>query len=250
MNMITRYVCAFLLAVLCAGCSSDVEVEQNAVMHTYRMLFDGGIVPYEASRAAVDVSVGEEMLIGFSDGSYGTARQIAAGTWSLSYAGNPKNMNGRCNVYWFEGATNNSSAGTSEIRYPLSYANPVYQGNGSCAIDNDGNIVITATLSPLFARVRFVGESGTTLNVQGVQHAQSFSTIHSFSYTDDGINLTVGSNGSTDYIYYHQPSSDVLTLTVNGKNTYTIANPLRKDAASGFIDVPTGSSHQGWTEIN
>lgn len=236
-----------MLIALVACSNENNECVHFDKMHTVRMYFDGGLSTYAdaASRAVLNLPDGAEFYVKFSSAASGSAvYHKSENEWSLTYNGNLASGSGTCSLYYIEQPKSVSGTIVS-----LSSNSVVYGcTNGSYTISSDGSITVTATLNPLLSRVRFAGTSGMQITVSGMKRYTTFD-LGSYSFgkeMTDNVSVTVGTDGFSPYLYYAEPYGQDLTV-VNGSNTFATDNPLKAGGTTGYITVPTKSTHSGWS---
>ena len=122
---------------------------------------------------------------------------------------------------------------------------------------------VKGTLEPVFWRMRFNGNNGTTITMPASDNEIVYCSTFKWSVTDGAsmlrsakdVSLTV-SNGYTPYVYgefKNKNSANKITVK-NGNDTYTrnftASNlPVGK---SGYFTIPTSSNYSsnGWTKVN
>lgn len=251
-----------LLAFMCLGigaCSNDNEPEMNqekSETHTIPMEFIGNVVNYDSqtgpshvpSRAATSSwSNGDKIYLTFYSGTNkisGEATYSSSG-WSVSFDGNLATGSSlKCEARYFVNATFQSSSLVS-----LNANSEIYEDlNGKYTYSN-GSLTVQATLSPKTGRLRFKGASGTKIYLTGISAYTTFSPgTNAFSSSNAMITATVASSGYTPYIYGAFASSD-RNIGLIGSNfafTRTCTSEVLKAGASGYMAIPSESSHNNW----
>lgn len=242
----------FVASFFAACTKENDEVPEAAVngTHTIAMQFEGSIDGFDSAitRATTTFANGTTMYIVFSNNSSevkGTAvYNSSSKTWNLTYNGTLTNIsNATCSVYYFTDPTSS----TSERLY-LNSSSAYYYGDIKYT-KTSSSITITGTLQPNVSRVRFKGTSGKSIVVGGYETLIDFyKSGYSVYISSKDITLTVQSSGYTPYIYYTGCDNSI-SVTSEGttyslETTETMQNRYGK---SGYLTIPTSSSHGGWT---
>lgn len=250
-------------AVLCFGlgaCSNDNEPEMNqekSETHTIPMEFVGDIVGFDSqsgpshapSRATTSSwSSGDKIYLTFYNGTNkvsGEATYSSSSGWSVSFDGNlATGSNLKCEARYFVNATFQSSSLVS-----LNANSEIYEDlNGKYAYSS-GSLTVQATLSPKTGRLRFKGSSGAKIYLTGISCYTTFSPgTNAFTSSNAMITTTVASSGYTPYIYGSFANTD-RNIGLIGSNfafTRTCSSEVLKTAASGYMAIPSESSHNNW----
>ena len=248
------------------SCSSDdtmIQKEEltDETVKNCSMAFNGQVLPFDinatgraSTRAASsDWTDGTNLYILFKTTSasvIGTASYNASRGWSISYTGTlPSSQAGKCEVYYFEN-TSGSNYSTIQIGdESIVYADKegFYEYNQST-----NTCLVNSTLSPAVSRIRFKGDNGTKITLSGISRYTSYSISDGkISKSDSEVNLSIGSTGYTPYVYgFFGENSNRELSVVNGDYIYTTqcGNGVFALGESGYMNVPTETSHSGWTE--
>lgn len=255
----------FLFAIACSNaCTSEID-DTNGVddmnSHTCTMLLDGGRMEFDSgineSRAVgSNWSNGDVLYIVFTRANgtttYGTATFRASnGTWDVTYNESlARDKSTTCKVYYFEGKEDL----TSEI-IALDPTDAVYADEtAKYSFPSGGVLTVTATLKPLTSRIRFKGSSGMQLTICGISNYKSYSKSSGLQplSKNSAITISVNSNGYTPYLYgvFESQTSPGISIAYNN-NSYTADcsnTSILQVGRSGWMNVPTISSHNGWIE--
>ena len=236
--------------------SSKTQADKDG-LHTITMKLVGGCEQYDAKgqgRAAGETSVvwadGAKLYLQFSNGdklvSGNATYSEATDSWIVSYYGSLA-ARATCQAYYFD----NTTAGNGEV-VQLSANSAIYEdANGAYVYDGE-NLSVRANLKPKTGRMRFTGTKGTALVLTGITHYASYDpATNTFFTTVAPVNTTVDeTSGYTSYIYgyFTDEESPSLCLVANGSEAYTMACPstMYLTGESGYLDVPTEDSHNGW----
>lgn len=238
--------------------SSKTQADKDG-LHTITMKLVGGCEQYDAkgqSRAAGETSVswadGAKLYLQFSNGdklvSGNATYSEATGAWTVSYYGIlATDASATCQAYYFD----NTTAGNGEV-VQLSANSAIYEdANGTYVYDGE-NLTVRANLKPKTGRMRFTGIKGTALALTGITYYANYDpSTNLFSTSAAAVNTTIDkTSGYTPYIYgyFTDAESPSLGLVANGSEAYTMACPstMYQTGESGYLDVPTEGSHNGW----
>lgn len=253
-----------LLSFACvASCANDTLEEEcltsdivNSEVHTQSIQISFGKPVFDDSvntRSVVseEWKDGDVLYLRFqTDESYIQGKavyNINTNNWTVTYIGDlPIEKECPLQVWYFDGETSeesdyvNLSAETS----------PYFDNDGFYLYNNDKELTCVACLKPASGRVRFVGNSGTKITIEG---------LCTFAYnTKDGIlsyrpttsiGLTVLPTGSTPYIYVTQNDREEELCISDSQNDFCMTMDetfLKNNGSSGYINIPTSSKHDGW----
>lgn len=267
MKHVQYFTKGLLMAGFClalGACSNDdlLDLEQNktqdeSTTHTIAMEFIGDVVGFDQQSNAPKVQTratssswtnGDKIYITFYNGSNivpGEATYSSSSGWSVSYDGNlGTGSNLKCEARYFVNATFSSSSLVS-----LNSNSEIYEDVNATYTYNNGSLTVTASLTPKTGRIRFTGTSGAKIYTTGISVYTTFApAINQFSTSNAMITSTVGSNGSTPYIYGTFSDSD-RNLGLVGSNfayTRTCTSDMLKVGESGYMAIPSESSHNNW----
>lgn len=235
------YLMMLILPLLCS-CSS--EEETSRLSRTRTMVFDGVICGFEpATRAAAVLTFNEGDVMYLELGGIKAKAEYSGGKWTIDV---PESLSdgasGTCTAYYIE---DGSLSGTS---VSLSTSSVIYKGTGTFS-NTTTELRVSASVSPLTARVHFRGAVGTQITVTGMQIYSAFNTsTYVISSSTSAKSLTVQSDGYTPYVYALLSADRVLKIQ-NGAYTYssTFGSSVMRVGSSGYIDIPTQASHDKWT---
>ena len=221
------------------------------------MEFVGDVVGFDQQSNGVKVQTrtttsswtnGDKIYITFYNGSNivpGEATYNSSSGWSVSYDGNlATGSNLKCEARYFVNATFSSSSLVS-----LNSNTEIYEDlNGTYAYNN-GSLTVQASLTPKTGRIRFTGTSGAKIYTTGISVYTTYApAINQFSTSSAMITSTVASNGSTSYIYGTFSDSDRNIGLVGSDFAYTrtCTSDMLKVGESGYMAIPSESSHNNW----
>lgn len=246
-----------------SSCSSDENMsstmqESKDGLHTVTMKLVGEREDYDAtskSRAdesAVQWTDGDKLYLQFTvEGKLVSGNATYSATnnaWTVSYYGSiTSGASTKCQAYYFEGASETNGV------IALSDRNPIYEdANGSYLYDGE-TLTVKANLKPKTGRMRFAGQKGTPVILLGISHYTTYDvSTNSFSAKTTAVKDTVdATTGYTPYIYGYFSDSETpdIKMVINSEEGYTMKCPtsMYKAGESGYLDIPTAASHNGWS---
>ena len=248
-----------MVAGVCA-CTTDafegVQEEPEApVFYTYSMHLKGTIEDYgKGTRAGYQWNDGSKLYVQFfenGDRISGTATfNLADDAWTVKTS---KALtapdDAYCETYFF---VDPSAALSSTVSFDLetiAYADK----NGTYTLEEDDAIAVTASLSPLTGRIRFVGTPGEKYSISGLMTYAGYSTgNNSFTTLARKLSVDIGDNGSSDYYYALFEDERRLVIHGEGKAAYmrTFAEDVLAAGSSGFVTLPMGEDLGKWILVN
>lgn len=263
MKYFSNTLMGLFVAMLCFGlgaCSNDNEPEMNqekSETHTIPMEFVGDIVGFDSqsgpshapSRATTSSwSSGDKIYLTFYNGTNkvsGEATYSSSSGWSVSFDGNlATGSNLKCEARYFANATFQSSSLVS-----LNANSEIYEDLNGKYTYSSGSLTVQATLSPKTGRLRFKGSSGAKIYLTGISAYSTFSPGNNkYSTSNAMITTTVGSSGYTPYIYgtFADVDRNIGLIGSNFAFTRTCSSEVLKAASSGYMAIPSESSHNSW----
>lgn len=240
------------------SCSSDEifeELEQmgeNKEAKTCELVLNVEKVFYDdksGTRSVSEWSNGDKIYLTFSTGSettYGDAI-YNGGSWSVNYYGSlTKGVASLCTAVYFDNPKFESSSVVQ-----LNEGTGIYEDVNGQYIYNNGTLSVTATLSPKTGRLRFAGNSSDSITVYGISHYTSYDVSNGRYTSSIGALKTKVDSGYTPYIYgafsdSEQPRLNIITSTSG--YTRLLPTSVFTKGESGYMNVPTISSHNGWQQ--
>ena len=248
-----------MVAGVCA-CTTDafegVQEEPEApVFYTYSMHLKGTIEDYgKGTRAGYQWNDGSKLYVQFfenGDRISGTATfNLADDMWTVKTS---KALtapdDAHCEAYYF---VNPSAALSTTVTLDLksiTYADKA----GKYILEEDDAIAVTATLSPLTGRIRFVGTPGAEYTISGLMTYTGYSVnTNAFTHSSRKLTVKIDDNGSSDYFYALFEDARQLVIYGEGKSAYsrTFADHVLTAGNSGFVTLPMGDDLGKWTLVN
>ena len=250
-------------ALLFAACSSEVEEltprdDDGRTLHTAVMRFEGTIEHFDdsATRATTaDWDDGATIYI-----QYQTSNGLVDGTavysqskdeWTVNYYGTiTKGQQAKCEAYYFE-----KPASTAMTSVSLNAQSAVFVDNQATYLYEDGTVTLRAHLKPQTGRLRFRGTAGYQFSFSGLKWYSGYNiSSNTLSQQAGSLTLTVGTDGYTPYVYGVFADAATRQLTVNSSDgnyifTKKFDSSVLASTKSGYINVPTVESRNGWQTI-
>lgn len=253
------YTAIVLSACILSSCSEKIEdqfVDENpleSATKTCAMTFDGGVVGYDqgngTTRAtSTDWVDGDKLYITFYNEDVkvpGIATYSVAQGWNVSYDGDLAYGTGlQCEARYFVNTTF-----ANESLVSLNTETEIYEAIDG-TYDYDGTTLsVQALMTPKTGRIRFTGTPGEEIHLTGIATFTIYSpATNTFSNTKSMITTTVGETGYTPYIYGALSESNRKLSLVGSDFAYTRAcgEEVLKVGDSGYMAIPTESSHNNW----
>ncbi len=239
------------------SCDSEiVEEQEQETWNTCKLVFDASKESFddETRTTAYEWKDGEFVYLLFSNGvrpiSGKAVYKASSKEWTLEYFGSlSETSSARCKACDIKGNH------TSTEEFATLSPNAALYLDTLATYSKSGNIVkVTANLKPQTGRLRFKGKAGSQFNVAGLRFYSSYSFETSETeYEDTTFSCTIGEDGYSPYIYAVMPAKHRLLRVFNSDTIFVTkcADNVLADGKSGYMDVPTESSHYGWeTWIN
>lgn len=247
--------------MLLTGCSTEIEEQvpsgnEEGMVHTVTMRLDGEIQHFDDDTRSVssDWDNNAKLYIQYQTSS-GKVSGVAtynksSDEWTVSYYGSiTSNVKTACEVYYFENPsyTNVSSVG-------LNARKPVYFDTQASYLYKEGVVYLKTLLRPKTGRIRFHGTPGYKFTFAGLKCFTEYNISENRILSETiAQNITVGNDGYTPYIYATFVDDTNCQITVYDAETdyyYQRSfdnNSVLTPTKSGYIDVPTLQSRNGWT---
>ena len=158
---------------------------------------------------------------------------------------------GVCELYYFYGAAGMKDTNVTMTENTACY----YTTNATYLHPSETSITINASLGRKTWRLRFKGTSGTKISLPGanteIKYCSAFNgQTGKFTDSQKDIELTVGNNGYTPYIYgtFINSSGDNTITVVNGNSGFAkkLSSTNLGIGESAYLTIPTDNSHSGW----
>ena len=249
---------AAVLPVIMTACTDADERVQPSAPQPYRMILDASFRHYDgvATRAeGYTFQNGDKVHLLFQQAaasvSGSAVYEAASGTWLITPSQTLEETDdGSCRIAFFidEGQTSGDAVALTQQTRIYTDVEATYQVI-------DGLLNVQATLSPALGRIRFHGTAGQKCTVAGLSFAGSFNLkTHTFSLSPSKFTATCEADGYTSYFYgaFTDPDTPQLTfvLTAESGLRRELAAGVMQPGTSGYVNIPTADSHEGWTLVN
>lgn len=247
--------------MLLTGCSTEIEEQipsgnGEGMVHTVTMRLDGEIQHFDDNTRSVssDWENNTKLYIQYQTSS-GKVSGVAtynksSDEWTVSYYGSiTSNVKTACEVYYFE-----NTKETTLSTVTLNEISAVYFDSQATYIYKEGIVYLKTKLKPKTGRLRFHGTPGSKFSFSGLKWFAEYNITDNKLYmTSEICTLPVNNDGFTPYVYASFSGEEDCRLTVydsNGKYIYQRSfdnSSALIPTKSGYIDVPTLQSRNGWT---
>lgn len=265
-----KYLSAISLCAILAACSNDdvsdfhqtpeaspdtVTASPTATRHTAQMKFVGDVDRYDQKHkltkaAASAWADGDKIYLTLYNGDTkipGEATYDAAKGWSINYNGElATGAKLKCEARHFVDQVAIDPQFVTLNAHTQIYVDSVAQ------YDFDGSeLVVRGNLKPATGRIRFKGTAGAKILITGITYYTTFiSATPSFDTSAELINLTVGTDGYTPYIYGYYTDSKERTIGLIEEDNAFIRKKCKEDmlaiGGSAYMTIPTDESHGAW----
>lgn len=243
-----------------SACSTDLsermqEEPAEEFCYTYSMRLNSSFEDYgNGTRAAHSWNDGSKLYLQFFEGTSritGTATfNLVEDAWAVSTSKPLTALDGAyCEVYYFVNPSAALSTTVSMDLKTVTYGDK----SGSYILEEDDAIAVTASLSPLTGRIRFVGTPGTTYTVSGLSTYTNYSaSTNTFTPSSRKLSVAIGEEGSSDYYYALFENESRLVVNGEGKSAYlrTFADHVLTAGSSGFVTLPSAEELGAWALVN
>ena len=235
---------------------SDDAVRQGYVAE---MKFESGVPSFgeqtEETRAYTDAwADGARLYLQFYNGSArvdGMAEYSAStNSWTVNYYGTiTKGQQAKCEVYYFE------NAGTATYEsVTLTPETAVFADKSATYLYEAGEVTLTAQLAAQTGRLRWKGSASQEFTFTGLTCHTKYDILHNTLSTQaQEITQTISSSGSSPYVYGSFTSEAKLIVESDGDDEVafikTFDTAVLAKGKSGYINVPTMASRNGWTLV-
>ena len=216
-----------LLAFSLQACQEDQFAEGGR-----RLILDGGLQGFESVTRAgeedLGIANGAKLYLDFDGQKTFASYNSATQQWKLNAL--PIGDSGGVRAAIF--LTSSQSGGAIAMYGEGSYTN------------SETATTVTASIKPVTARLRFRGTAGALVKVSGLTYYTSISTTNlTFTTSTNSINLAVGNDGYTPYVYVLFAGEPTMTITYDGRSfTKQYATDILQPGRSGCINLDTGEA--------
>lgn len=124
-------------------------------------------------------------------------------------------------------------------------------GNVGCEKTNT-YVKMTALLRPMLGRLRFSNPAPRAFAVSGIEHCykMKFADL-GFETSETPVDCNIGEDGYSRYVYGSMPATSraIYVAYDNQLYTATFGERILDSGKSGYIELPSESSHSGWDFI-
>ena len=250
-----RFTVFVFVLILSSACVQQLPPVEDAGSHSVRLVLDGGVEPYEADNtkaaSALTWKAGDVIYVR-TETSAGVNTSYAEygsdGAWTFNYTGALRTAS-KVQCYYFEKP---KSTGVDQVT--LSYTSAIYEDNAATmTVADDGTVTLSTYLKPKTGRISFHGNS-KAITVSGLSWYSSFS-LKDFTFTESvNANVKTFTASATNYFYgfFAEENTERDLYVTNEKIVFkrSFGTNVLRAGASGYVDVPTHESFDGWTVTN
>jgi len=257
-NCLFAFLSALLLLAACTG--DEAPAPHSGAAGLLRLRFEGHRADFgPLTRAATEWTPGEQVYLLFT---VGTEQVTALAVYHTPDVSDPTDtgwlvypdagltpslLAPTCQAFCFRDATLQKMQVEMDTR-SIAYG----QRAATCFYDDDGALVVQATMSPQTARVRFRGTPGMAFAVDGLSFLTGFdAATATLAAQSRRLSATVGADGYTPYYYVllTDATERRLTLLLPGIGTATrvMESSTLQPASTGYITLPTVDAPGKWT---
>lgn len=241
------------------SCSQEEvgEAEGDSSVHTYTMRLNTSFKEFgQATRADYSWADGSKLYLQFfENGSRitGTATfDLETDAWTVTTSKAVTAPEGaHCEAYYF---LNPSVALSSTVSLDLETV--TYADKNGIYILEEGEedvVAVTAVLSPLTGRIRFVGVPEKEYTVSGLATYTSYSLgTNTFVESSRKLSVSMDDEGSSEYFYALFEGDPQLVVGGEGKAAYlrTFGDYVLEAGSSGFVTFPSVEALGAWALVN
>ena len=256
-------VLAAAFALVTFSCSEDEQMETVSSDASEReacvaeMKFESGVPVFGEqagdTRAYTDVwENGARLYLQFYNG---TSRvdglavySSATDSWTVNYYGTiVKGQEATCEVYYFE------NAGTADYEsVTLTPETAVFADKAGTYLYEGSTVTVSAQLAAQTGRLRWKGTASQEFSFSGLTCYTGYSILNN-TFTTQALDITqtVSADGYSPYIYGSFADEAQLTVESDGEVAFrkTFDASVLGKGKSGYINVPTMESRNGWTLV-
>lgn len=251
----------YTLSIMCLltspGCSSQDDyfdiADSTVDTQTCQLILTASKVDFDVenqSRSTSSWENGDKIYLTFevsTGNAYGTAT-YDNGIWNFDYHGQlKKNILSKCSAVYFDQQLEEKS---SEITLNETVA--IFQDIDASYIYKDGNLYVTASLTPKTGRIRFLTENDNRYAaIHGISHYQSYNTKSGeFITTNDAIKIQFDTqSGFSPYIYgffSNHTEPRIIIFKAAAAFTRKCSTEFFNAGQSGYMVVPSETKLQNW----
>lgn len=236
-------------------------VTDESGMHYYKLTLNCDVPSYDdegITRSAIYTwDNAATLIIRFKSGSKyydGIATYRSSdNTWTIQTYGTLPVITGEgtCEVYYFYGDLRISGTNVTLSEKSACY----FTTTATYAHPSETELAVNAFMDRKTWRLRFKGSSGTKISLPGDNNdIKYFSYFNgqtgAFTESQKDVELTVGSDGYTPYIYgtfVKSTGENTITVT-NGNSGFAkkLSSTNLGIGESAYLTIPTDNSHSGW----
>lgn len=239
-------------------------VTDESGMHYYKLILNCDVPSYDdegITRSAIYTwDNAATLIIRFKSGSKyydGIATYSSSdNTWTIQTYGTLPVITGEgtCEVYYFYGDLRISGTNVTLSEKSACY----FTTTATYAHPSETVLAVNAFMDRKTWRLRFKGSSGTKISLPGDNNdIKYFSYFNgqtgAFTESQKDVELTVGSDGYTPYIYgtFVKSTGENTITVINGNSGFAkqLSSTNLGVGESAYLTIPTENSHSGWDPL-
>lgn len=256
-NLFFNFASVTFCAMMLVGCDSEDVLSEIATgtnpneMHTCKLNLNITKDEYDATpsrSSSTTWNEGDKIYLTFTVGSTTTTGSAVYNdsTWTINYYGSlTKNAETKCTAVYFE-----NPGYTTDNFVKMTEKTAIYEDLNGKYIFNDSILSVVASLSPKTGRIRFKGNENDSIYIHGLTYYTTYNvSTCEFTKTTSLLKAKADSTTYSEYIYAElndtvNPRFNIVTPTSG--YTRVLTNSILKKGESGYMDIPTKESHNGW----
>lgn len=261
MKTILNNIICFLLAVIPAlfmcSCSEFGDQSIAVCKHTYRMQLNGELGGSWATetKSAYQWEDGSVIYLQFVKDSY-----LVQGTAVYSYEDDvwtvevdeelDETLEETCEAYYFIGVDS-----ATALKVYLNDHTALYGDAMATYSLEDNTMIVSAYLTPITSRIKFIGAPGEVVSISGITTFQTYNLVYNdFTEYVDVKTIKLDKTGSSGYIHavFTDKQKREIVVYDQGKRAFMrqFSENVLSVGSSGYLNVPSLDSMNGWTVVN
>ena len=157
---------------------------------------------------------------------------------------------GGCEAYYFNGAES-----TTFLKVYMNDETAIYSDKLATYSFEDDLLVVSAYLTPMTSRIKFIGTPGCEIAISGISTYDTYNLLQNyFTEYADVKTIKIDENGSSGYIHavFTDGNKRELIVYDEGKRAFWRQFPenVLMLGSSGYMNIPSLDALRGWTVVN
>lgn len=247
------------LTMIICSCDNESIVEQDEQKESTRgsyecdLIMDISMEDYDAKSTRASLYEwldGDIIYLAFNNsGNKVEGRAIykeSEGLWKLNYYAPLSNtVSASCTAVYLDGYSNT----TDDSNVSINATTAIYEDTNATFTKSGSTVTVKVSLKPKSGRMRFKGVPNSKFNVKGIKYNVNYKlTTGTFTISINDVEVTVGADGYTPYLYgVWNSTSRKLLLTFGEVSYYTeCESAVLAAGKSGYMNIPTDENRNGW----